>query len=126
MKTLEDESRAAINWFSMNHMIANPDKFKAIILDKQNSDFSNTKISVNNENLEIVPSVKLLGIQIDSQLNFNMQINNICKSAANQLNALIRLNCFLRIDEKKVLVNSFVLSNFNYCPLVWFISSTKS
>ena len=104
----------------------NPDKFKAIILDKQNSDFSNTKISVNNDNLEIVPSVKLLGIQIDSQLNFNMHINNICKSAANQLNALIRLNCFLGIDEKKVLVNSFVLSNFNYCPLVWFISSTKS
>ena len=110
----------------MNHMIANPDKFKAIILDKQNVDFSNTKISVNNENLEIVPSVKLLGIQIDSQLNFNMHINNICKSAANQLNALISLNCFLGIDEKKVLVNSFVLSNFNYCPLVWFISSTKS
>ena len=55
-----------------------------------------------------------------------MHINNICKSAANQLNALIRLNCFLGIDEKKVLVNSFVLSNFNYCPLVWFISSTKS
>ena len=110
----------------MNHMIANPDKFKAIILDKENSDFSNTKISVNNENLEIVPSVKLLGIQIDSQLNFNMHINNIFKSAANQLNALIKLNCFLGIDEKKVLVNSFVLSNFNYCPLVWFISSTKS
>ena len=110
----------------MNHMIANPDKFKAIILDKQNSDFSNTKISLNNENLEIAPSVKLLGIQIDSQQNFNMHINNICKSAANQLNALIRLNCLLGIDEKKVLVNSFVLSNFNYCPLVWFISSTKS
>ena len=118
IKTLEDELRAAINWISMNHMIANPDKFKAIILDKQNSDFSNTKISVNNENLEIVPSVKLLGIQIDSQLNFKMHINNICKSAANQLNPLIRLNCFLGIDEKKVLVNSFVLSNFNYCPLV--------
>ena len=110
----------------MNHMISNPDKFKAIILDKENSDFSNTKISVNNENLETVPSVKLLGIQIDSQLNFNMHINNICKSAANQINALIKLNCFLGIDEKKVLVNSFVLSNFNYCPLVWFISSTKS
>ena len=64
IKTLEDESRAAINGFSMNHMIANPDKFKAIILDKQNSDFSNTKISVNNENLEIVPSVTLLGTKL--------------------------------------------------------------
>ena len=110
----------------MNHMIANPDKIKVINLEKQNSDFSNTKSSVNNENLEIVPLVKLLGIQIDSQLNFNMHINNICKSAANQLNSLIRLNCFLGIDEKKVLVNSFVLSNFNYFPLVWFVSSTKS
>ena len=78
------------------------------------------------KNLEIAPSVKLLGIQIDSQVNFNMHINNICKSTAKQLNALIRLNCFLGIDEKKVLVNSFVLSNFNYCLLVWFISSTKS
>ena len=78
------------------------------------------------KNLEIAPLVKLLGIQIDSQVNFNMHINNICKSAAKQLNALIRLNCFLRIDEKKVLVNSFVLSNFNYCLLVWFVSSTKS
>ena len=126
IKALEDESRAAINWFSMNHMIANPDKFKAIFLDKQNSDFSNTKISVNKENLETVASVKLLGIQIDSQLNFNMHINNICKPAAKQLNVLIRLNCFLGIHEKKVLVNRSVLSSFNYCLFVWFISSTKS
>ena len=28
--------------------------------------------------------------------------------------------------EKEVLVNSFVLSNFNYCPLVWHFCSSKS
>ena len=34
-------------------------------------------------------SVKLLGLQLDNKLNFNLHISNICKSAANQLNALV-------------------------------------
>ena len=28
--------------------------------------------------------------------------------------------------RKKVLVNSFVLSNFNYCTLLWMFASSKS
>ena len=28
--------------------------------------------------------------------------------------------------KKNVLINRFILSNFVYCPLVWFISSAKS
>ena len=68
----------------------------------------------------------MLGVQIDNKLNFNDHISNICKSAANQLNALIRSRYFLGYNEKKALVNSFVLSNFNYCPLVWFTSKISS
>ena len=45
---------------------------------------------------------------------------------ANQLNALIRLKQFLSFHAKEVLINSFVISNFNYCPLVWMFSSTQS
>ena len=76
--------------------------------------------------IQIVPSVKLLVITIDNRLNFNEHISSICKSAANQLNALVRLKTFLGSNERKVLVNSFVLSNFNYCPLAWFVSSSTS
>ena len=39
---------------------------------------------------------------------------------------MIRLNTFLGFNERKVLVNSFVLSNFSYCPLAWFVSSSTS
>ena len=42
------------------------------------------------------------------------------------LNALVRLKSFLRLKEKKVLVNSFIYLNFNYCPLVWMLSHKKS
>ena len=55
-----------------------------------------------------------------------MHIDKICLKSANQLNALVRLKRFLGNEERKVLINSFVLSNFNYCPLVWMLTSTKS
>ena len=71
-------------------------------------------------------SVKLLGFQIDDQLNFNLHISNNCRSAENQLNVLIRLKRFLAFEEKKNMVNSYFYSNFNYCLLVWMFYSAKS
>ena len=52
---------------------------------------------------------KHLGIQIDAELNFNLHITNICRSAANQLNALIRLKKFIGFEEEKVLINSYLI-----------------
>ena len=61
---------------------------------------------------------------MEKLLNFNEHISSICKSAANQLNALARLKTFLGSNERKVLVNSFILSNiFSFCPLVSFVLS---
>ena len=45
---------------------------------------------------------------------------------ANQLNALIRLKQFLRFHAKKSLINSCIISNFNYCPLLSMFPSTQS
>ena len=58
--------------------------------------------------------------------NFSLHITKICRSAANQLHALIRLRMFLNFEEKKTLINSYFYSSFNYCPLVWMFSSAKS
>ena len=65
-------------------------------------------------------------VEVASSVKFNLHISNICKSASKQLNALMRLKCSLGFQERKVLINSFILSNFNYYPLVWSISSAKS
>ena len=47
-------------------------------------------------------------------------------TASKQLNALVRLKCFLGFEERKALINSFILSRFNHCPLVWSKSSANS
>ena len=52
-------------------------------------------------------------------------ISNICTSDSMQLNAFVRSNCFVGFEERKVLINSFILWNFNDCRFVWFISSAN-
>ena len=110
----------------MNKMMVNPDKVQAIVLNKKRSNLTNTNFQVDNQAIKSVSSVEILGIHIDDKLNFNLHIREICKSAANQLNALIRLKQFLSFHAKEVLINSYIISNFNYCPLVWMFSSTQS
>ena len=122
LKILITESENFIEWFSDNKMIVNTDKLKSIIIQKSNQTIKPKQFLLGNNVIEIASSVELLGIQIDVQLNFNLHISITCKSASKQLNALVRLKCFLGFEERKVLINSFILSNFNYCSLVWSIS----
>ena len=121
---LEPECSVAIKWFKDNKMIVNPGKFKAIKLDNKKNNHTQEIIKIDKNAVKVKSSVKPLGIQIDAELNFNLHIANICRSAANQINALIRLKKFLCHGEKKVLINIF-FSNLNYCPLVWMFSHAK-
>ena len=62
---------------------------------------------------------------MDDELHFHLHSDKICLKSADQLNALVRLKRFLGNEEGKVLIHSFVFSNFNYCPLVWMLANVK-
>ena len=51
----------------------------------------------------------MLGVHIDSELNFNLHIDIVYRSASNQLNALALLKRYLGLEERFVLVKSFVM-----------------
>ena len=123
---LQSGSEIVIDWFKSNKMIVNPDKFQAILLDKRKSDHTNQCIVADNQNIKVLSSVELLGIQIDDKLIFSLDISNICRSTSNQSIALIRLKRFLGFKEKRIVIKSFCIGNFNYCPLVWMFSSASS
>ena len=91
-----------MDWFKKNMMVVNPDKFQAIVLDKPKRDHTNERITFDNQQTKVMWSVKLLGVRLDDKLNFNLHISNIRRSAANQLNALIRLKKFINFEEKEI------------------------
>lgn len=118
ISTLEDDSMTLINWFSINKMKANPEKFQAIAIGKQTKQ-QNLTFTLDGNKIECESEVKLLGVTIDFQLNFNEHVSNICKKASRQLNVLKRIGTHLTKLGKLTIYYSFIMSNFNYCPLVW-------
>ena len=103
-----------------NEMIANLNKFHALFVKKDQTDTSGINLDFLGQSIQSEESVKLLGVTLDYKLNFDPHISNICKKAASPLNVLNRLKSFIGFAEKEILVQSFVYSNLNYCPLVWY------
>ena len=117
-QTLENDSMTLIQWFSDNKMEANPDKFQAISLGKKTHD-SNISFTLDGSEIKCDEEVKLVGVTIDFRLNFDSHISNICRKASRQLNVLKRLGNKLCKLGKINIYYSFIMSNFNYCPLTW-------
>ena len=59
-------------------------------------------------------------------MDFSKHIGQLCQRASGQLNALFRFEHYLSIESKKLAVNSFIASNFNYCPLIWHFTRYDS
>ena len=43
----------------------------------------------------------------------------LCNKAARQLNALALISKYIDVPSRKMINNSFIVSNFTYCALVW-------
>ena len=100
INALKEESEVAINWLSSNKMIVYPGKFKSIILTKNKSENISTGFPIGTDIVSIEKS-ELLGLHLDNHLNFNLHVNTICKSASNQLSALVQLKKVSRFEQKK-------------------------
>jgi hypothetical protein len=62
-----------INWFSLNLMKANPDKFQATAIGKKTKS-QNLSFNLSGNKIVCEDDVKLLGVTIDSDLNFDNHI----------------------------------------------------
>ena len=69
-------------------MIANTNKFQAILMNKRREEQITHKLKIYNNEIEATKSAKLLGIEIDNQLSFNQHISKLCSKAAVQPNAI--------------------------------------
>ena len=115
---LEAESRTCMEWFDSNGMQANAGKFHVIM---PTTPLDNAPIlNIDNIDLECEDQVELLGVLIDSNLNFSNHISELVKKAGHKLNSMKRISRYLHLKSRKALFHSFINSQFNYCPLVWF------
>lgn len=62
-----------------------------MIITNENIEKSNINININGTKLDIESEIKYLGIIFDEKLNFEKNINHVCKKVGQKVNVLNRL-----------------------------------
>ena len=77
---LERKACTALDWLDANKMITNPEKFKAIILQKPKSaEVQDVKIQIRGQEVAPTQEVELLGVKIRNEFEYDKYISKICK-----------------------------------------------
>ena len=92
------------NWFCYNNFRANGSKCHLFL-----SPFNAKSINIKSSVIEGSSSEIFLGVTIDSNFTFKKHVNELCKKGNSKLRALTSCLIF----------KAFIISQFNYCPLVW-------
>ena len=122
LRRLEHDSLLAIEWFEANYMKLNADKCHLLVAGNK---YEWISAKIGNQTIWESNEEKLLGINIDRNLNFETHVTNICKKANGKLTAIARYSKLIGFDKLRTLIKSFVESQFAYSPLVWMFHNRK-
>ena len=117
-------------WTIDNKMVLNESKTKTMLvagkrLHKKMSSTSLT-VHVNSVELEQVQSHKLLGVIIDTQLNFNEHIDNLCKKLTQRIAVLKKIRRHLPLDQRILYYNAMIKQTMMYGSSVWVSTSVDN
>ena len=66
-----------------------------------------------------------MGIHIDNRLSFDDHVSQPGKKARKKMHACDRIFRYVETSKRRVFVNSFITSQFSYCPLIWVFHSQR-
>ena len=88
-----------LKWFVDNQMKANEDKCHLIASTNELSEIQIGDFTIKNS-----ASEKLLGVNIDSKLNFDCHVNHLCNKVNKKLRELARVTPYMTIEKKKIVM----------------------
>ena len=107
IRTLETSSSLLFGWFNNNFMKANSDKSHLIMSCAEATTAIIGVLPTDSNKTEV-----LVGITIDHELKFYDHVNHLCKKASLKLNALALTTLFMNVSKKRVIIKSFLESQF--------------
>ena len=113
---------------NQNMLKLNAEKTEMIVFSpkKHLSQVADLSIKVGTSEVESKTTVRNLGAFLDSQMNMESHINNVCRSCYTQLRQISHIRGYLNMNTTKTLVNSLVTSRLDYCNSLLFGLPKKS
>ena len=119
---LEHGSLLVIKWFEDNYLKLNQEKCHLLVLGNK---FENIWAEMGHAKIWESPKQKLLGVLIDRDLNFDGYISSLCRKVGKKLSALARLSRCMSLKQRRVLMESFIEAQFDYCQLIWMFPTRE-
>ena len=113
IKSFKSKLEPMIEWCLLNRLDINFKKTYCMIVTRRRIVIPKT-ISINNVDIEVVDSFKLLGITIDNKMNFSKHVSMVCGRVNSVLYSIKRL-FFLPLITKIQYFKTFILPLFDYC-----------
>ncbi|XP_073328899.1 uncharacterized protein [Pagrus major] len=115
------------SWLQKNFLKLNSDKSEIILIGPKHLTTStqNFTLSFDNINLSPSPSIRNLGIIMDSTLSFEQHISRLTQTAFFHLKNIARLRPLLSFSAAETLIHAFITSRLDYCNSILYGSSSK-
>ena len=95
-------------------MKANADKCHLLLSTKEKITPNASNLKITNSNKEKLPCVTT-----DNHLKFESHIGSLWSKASQKLYMLSGMSSYMSLDQCRLIMKSFIDSQFGYCPLIW-------
>ena len=116
---VEDTLETALNWFTQNRLKINPCKTELLIVKSRQRNVETFSIMFGENEIAPGPHAKKFGVYIDSALNWEKQVSQVCRRCYAILFGLSKLRNKIPVETKKLLVQALVFPLIFYCLPAW-------
>ena len=120
---LQESATQATNWYNSNLLQGNLKKYQTMSIRNKSVNIGDRMcLTVNGKDIMKSENLKLLGVTIDCNLNFNVHISNICKKDSQRIGVIMRLRNLIP-TEAKLHLYSYSPSSYILPPSMAFLQS---
>ena len=115
----------ANDYYNSNSLLCNPTKTEVMLIGTKmrlsNAEVLRVEVTNGDETKILIgeKSLKLLGVHIDQNLDWNRQITHVKQKAVNSIRNLNRINQLIPMKQRRILYTSLVTPHFSYADIIW-------
>ena len=121
IQVLQEDAQSLLRWFNCNGLTVNLKKTNLMILGgrRREKEFRDSSMSLDSVELLPKASVKYLGVELDSNLEWKKHVMNLRAMCLLALRRLSRISRDLPQETHKRLYCVLVQPHVDYCCVVW-------
>lgn len=116
---MERDASLIFEYFRVNKLVINANKTKLIRFKPRPNTDNIFSVNINGNVVHEVHSVKYLGISLQSNLSWDMHINDLKSRISPAIGILYKMNKLVDKNTKLLLYNTLIQSHLNYLAIIY-------